>query len=103
MRRLTPSKWGYDTVPFKLFTHNFPAVQPIDIAPGTAAITCDLTFDSGVVATGTRPAFRTGGRSQARRMIGVVTYHNIFHFVPLEGLWLHGVRIDCRSLAPRGC
>ena len=43
----------YDTVPFQLFTQNFPAVQPIDIAPGTESITCDLTFDSGVARTGT--------------------------------------------------
>ena len=43
----------YDTVPFELFPQNFPAVQPVDIAPGTESITCDLTFDSGVVRTGT--------------------------------------------------
>jgi hypothetical protein len=43
----------YDTVPFELFPSNFPAVKPIEIAAGTDSITCDLTFDSGVVRTGT--------------------------------------------------
>ena len=40
-------------MPFELFPSNFPAVKEIDVAPGTAAITCDLTFDSGVTRTGT--------------------------------------------------
>ncbi len=43
----------YDTVPFELFPSNFPAVKEIDIAPGTEAITRDLTFDSGVTRIGT--------------------------------------------------
>ncbi len=42
----------YDTVPFELFPQNFPAVHPVDIAPGTESFTCDLTFDSGVVRSG---------------------------------------------------
>ncbi len=43
----------YDTVPFELFPSNFPAVKPIDIAPGTESFTCDMMFDSGVTRTGT--------------------------------------------------
>jgi hypothetical protein len=42
----------YDTVPFELFTANFPAVRPIDITPGTESASYDLTLDSGVVRNG---------------------------------------------------
>jgi RNA polymerase sigma factor (sigma-70 family) len=43
----------YDTTPFELFPQNFPAVRPIDVAPGIHSLSCDLTFDSGVTRTGT--------------------------------------------------
>jgi hypothetical protein len=43
----------YDTVPFELFPSNFPAVWPVDIAPGSESATYDLTLDSGIVRTGT--------------------------------------------------
>ncbi|MGP0067048.1 MAG: hypothetical protein ACLQGP_26075, partial [Isosphaeraceae bacterium] len=43
----------YPTVPFVVHTRILPSVRPVDIAPGTASITCDLTFNSGVVRTGT--------------------------------------------------
>ncbi len=39
----------YRTVPFVLDPRKFPAVRPVNLAPGIATINCDLTCDSGVV------------------------------------------------------
>jgi hypothetical protein len=73
----------YDTVPFELFTQNFPAVQPVDIAPGTASINYDLTFDSGAVRTGI--VLDPEGKPLAgANMIGE-SYRNTYRFISLVG------------------
>ena len=73
----------YDTVPFELFPSNFPAVKPIDIAPGTETITCDLTFDSGVVRTGT-VRDQEGQPLSGTTMVGE-TRQNFYRFTPMDG------------------
>ncbi len=73
----------YDTVPFELFPSNFPAVQPIDIAPGTETITFNLTFDSGVVRTGT--VRDPEGRPLSGATIVGETRKNFYHFIPIDG------------------
>ncbi len=73
----------YDTVPFELFPQKFPAVRPVDIAPGTASVTCDLTFDSGVVRTGT--VRDPEGRPLAGASMIGETFRNTFRFDPVEG------------------
>jgi RNA polymerase sigma factor (sigma-70 family) len=73
----------YDTVPFELFPQNFPAVRPVDIAPGSESMTCDLTVDSGVVRTGT-VRDPEGQALSGASMIGE-TYRDTFRFLPLEG------------------
>jgi hypothetical protein len=70
-------------VPFELFTQNFPAVQPVDIAPSTASVTCDLTLDSGLVRTGT--VLDPDGLPLAGASMIGETYRNIFRFQPLNG------------------
>jgi RNA polymerase sigma factor (sigma-70 family) len=89
----------YDTVPFELFTQNFPAVQPVDIAPGTASITCDLTFDSGVVRAGT--VLDPEGRPLVgATMIGEI-YRNNYIFRPLRGSDFTVCGLSARPLLPR--
>ena len=73
----------YDTVPFELFTQNFPAVQPVDIAPGISSITYDLTFDSGLVRTGT--VLDTEGRPLAGASMIGDSYRNTYRFISLVG------------------
>jgi hypothetical protein len=73
----------YDTVPFELFTSNFPAVSPIDIAPGTGTITCDLTFDSGVIRTGT-VRDQEGQPLSGTTMVGE-TLRNYYQFTSMDG------------------
>ena len=73
----------YDTVPFELFPSNFPAVKPIDIAPGTETITCDLTFDSGVVRTGT-VRDQEGRPLSGTTMVGE-TLRNYYQFTSMDG------------------
>ena len=73
----------YDSVPFELFAQNFPAVQPVDIAPGTASINYDLTFDSGGVRTGI-VLDREGKPLEGASMIGEI-YRNASNFLPLAG------------------
>jgi hypothetical protein len=89
----------YDTVPFELFTQNFPAVQPVDIAPGTASITCDLTFDSGVVRAGT--VLDPEGRPLVgATMIGEI-YRNSYIFRPLRGSDFTVNGLSASPLLPR--
>ena len=89
----------HDTVPFELFTQNFPAVQPVDVAPGTASITCDLMFDSGVVRAGTvldpeeRPLV-------GATMIGEI-YRNNYIFRPLRGSDFTVRGLSASPLLPR--
>ena len=87
----------YDTVPFELFPQNFPAVRPVDIAPGTESMTCDLTFDSGVVRTGT--VLDPEGRPLAGASMIGETYRDTSRFDPAGGISIHGVRVECQSLA----
>ena len=73
----------YDTVPFELFTSNFPAVKAIDIAPGTESINCDLTFDSGVTRTGT--VHDPQGRPLSGTTMVGETRTNFYRFTPMDG------------------
>jgi RNA polymerase sigma factor (sigma-70 family) len=73
----------YDSVPFELFPSNFPAVKPIDIAPGTQTITCDLTFDSGVVRTGI-VRDQEGQPLSGTTMVGE-TLRNYYQFKSMDG------------------
>jgi RNA polymerase sigma factor (sigma-70 family) len=75
----------YDTVPFELFPSNFPAVCPVDIAPGTESATYDLTFDSGIVRTGT-VRDPEGRPISGASMIGEsYQFGSLFTFKPLDG------------------
>ena len=97
----------YDTVPFELFPQNFPAVRPIDIAPGTESLTCDLTFDSGVTRTGT--VMDPEGRPLSGvSMIGE-TFRNTWRIHAAGRPGIHRVRAEHQSpaapdadLPPRG-
>jgi RNA polymerase sigma factor (sigma-70 family) len=73
----------YDTVPFELFPSNFPAVQPIDISAGTESITCDLTFDSGVVRSGSISDHE--GRPLSGATLVGETRENFYQFKPTDG------------------
>ncbi len=73
----------YDTVPFELFPSNFPAVKPIDIGRGTETITCDLTFDSGVIRTGI-VRDPDGQALSGTTMVGE-TRENFYRFTPMDG------------------
>ncbi len=73
----------YDTVPFELFPSNFPAVEPIEIAPGTESITCNMTFDSGVVRTGT--VRDPEGRPLSGTTLVGETRQNFYRFTPMDG------------------
>jgi hypothetical protein len=73
----------YDTVPFELFPSNFPAVKPIDISAGTESITCDLTFDSGVVRSGTI-SDQEGRPLSGATMVGE-TRENFYQFKSTDG------------------
>ncbi len=84
----------YDTVPFELFPSNLPAVEPIEIAPGTETITCNLTFDSGVVRTGT-VRDPEGRPLSGTTMVGE-TRANFYRFAPTNGsdFTVHGLFRD---------
>jgi len=57
--------------------------MPIDIAPETKSVTCDLTFDSGIVRTGT--VLDPEGRPlSGASMIGE-SFRNTHRFIPLDG------------------
>jgi RNA polymerase sigma factor (sigma-70 family) len=73
----------YDTVPFELFPANFPAVKSIDIAPRTNTMTCDLTFDSGVVRTGI-VRDQEGRPLSGTTMVGE-TLRNYYQFTSIDG------------------
>jgi hypothetical protein len=73
----------YDTVPFELFPSNFPAVNPIDIPAGTASVVCDLTFDSGVIRTGT-VRDQEGQPLSGATMVGE-TLKNYYQFTSMDG------------------
>jgi len=89
----------YDTVPSQLFPHHFPAVLPIDIAPGTESFTRDLMFDSGVVRTGT--VLDPAGRPlSGANMIGE-TYNNTTHFAALDGPHFTVYALSPSPLLPR--
>src|SRR5262249_7965925 len=83
-----------DTVPFELFPSNFPAVTPIDIAPGTSTITCDMTFDSGVIRTGT--VQDQDGRPLAGTTMVGETLRNFYQFTSMDGpnFTVHGLFRD---------
>jgi hypothetical protein len=74
---------SYDTVPFGIYTQNYAVVQPVDIAPGTASINCDLTFDSGAVRTGT--VLDPEGRPLVGASMIGRSWRNTQRFSPLEG------------------
>jgi hypothetical protein len=86
----------YDTVPFELFPANFPAVKAIDIAPGTESINCDLTFDSGVVRSGTI-CDEEGRPLSGATMVGE-TRENFYQFKPVDGsnFTVHGLFRDAK-------
>jgi RNA polymerase sigma factor (sigma-70 family) len=75
----------YDTVPFELFPSNFPAVCPVDIAPGTESATYDLTFDSGIVRTGTVRDPEGRPLSGASLIGESYQFGSLFAFKPLDG------------------
>jgi hypothetical protein len=91
----------YDTVPFQLFPSNFPAVQPIDIAPGKGAATVDLAFDSGIVRTGT-VMVPDGKPLTGASMVGEsYAFGSLFQFKPLDSarFTVHG--LSSSPLLPR--
>ena len=89
----------YDTVPFELFPQNFPAVRPIDIAPGTESVTCDLTFDSGLTRTGT--VMDPEGRPLSGvSMIGE-NFRNTWEFTSLDGPQFTVRGLSTSPLLPR--
>ena len=89
----------YDTVPFRLFPNNFPAVLPIDIAPRTELFTCDLTFDSGVVRSGI--VLDPQGRPLAGASMIGETYRNTTRFLPLDGPRFSVYALSPSPLLPR--
>jgi hypothetical protein len=89
----------YDTVPFELFTQNFPAVLPIDIAPGTRSATYDLTLDSGVVRSGT--VLDPEGRPLPGASVIGETFRNTHQFIPLVGSGFTVYGLSPSPLLPR--
>jgi protocatechuate 3,4-dioxygenase beta subunit len=73
----------YAAVPFEVFPQFFPAVRPVDIAPGTDAATYDLTLDSGIVRTGT--VMDPEGHPLARATMNGESYQDKFELRPLDG------------------
>jgi RNA polymerase sigma factor (sigma-70 family) len=91
----------YDTVPFELFTSNFPAVCPVDIAPETESATYDLTFDSGTVLTGT-VLDPDGKPLPGASMVGEsYAFSNLFTFKPLDGARFTAYGLSSSPLLPR--
>jgi hypothetical protein len=91
----------YDTVPFELFPSNFPAVRPIEIAPGSETATYDLTFDSGIVRTGI-VMDPEGKPLDGATMIGEsYSFPNLFVFKPLDGARFTAYGLSPSPLLPR--
>jgi RNA polymerase sigma factor (sigma-70 family) len=84
----------YDTVPFELFPSKFPAVKPIDVAEGTQSFTCDLSFDSGVVRTGT--VRDPKGQPLSGATVVGATPENLYQFTSMDGpnFTVHGLFRD---------
>src|SRR5262249_24269350 len=89
----------YDTVPFELFPQNFPAVLPIDIAPGTRSATYDLTLDPGVVRSGT--VLDPEGRPLPGASVIGETFRNTDQFAPLDGARFTVYGLSPSPLLPR--
>jgi hypothetical protein len=89
----------YDTVPFELFPPNFPAVTPVDIAPETRSANYDLTFDSGIVRTGT-VTDPEGKPLAGVSMIGE-DFHNAQDFRQLDGPRFTVNALSTSPLLPR--
>ena len=75
----------YDAVPVGIYTQNYQAVQPVDIAPGTASITFDLTLDSGAERTGTVLDQEGRPLAGASMIGGSWLWGENQRFLPLEG------------------
>jgi RNA polymerase sigma factor (sigma-70 family) len=91
----------YDTVPFGLFPSNFPAVCPVDIAPGTVSATYDLTFDSGLVRTG-RVMDPEGRPLSGVSLVGEShEFGSLFAFKPLDGSQFSVYGLSPSPLLPR--
>jgi protocatechuate 3,4-dioxygenase beta subunit len=74
----------YDTVPFALWTQNYPAVLPIDIQPGAESFACEMHVDSGATRTGT-VLDPEGHPLAGAAMIGR-TFPNTIQFEPVDGV-----------------
>jgi RNA polymerase sigma factor (sigma-70 family) len=89
----------YDTVPFELFPQFFPAVRPVDIAPRAESASFDLTFDSGIVRTGT-VLDPEGHPIEGVAMIGE-DHRNTSEFKPLDGSQFTVYGLSPSPLLPR--